>query len=101
MVAVSSKLFLYEMLSIEVEKDHTSYYSVHPWSRKRLAKLDRPKIKPLERINYFEKESSFSVLSLLSNGYALFIGFGVLMLLCYNYVMPKMQEAQTAPSVRQ
>ena len=88
------------MLSIDVEKDLTTFYSVHPWTRRRLAKLDRPKIKPLERINYFDKESTFSLASVTSNGYVLFLGFGALMMLCYNYVMPKMQEAQVAPTIR-
>lgn len=79
------------MLSIEVKKDHIVYYSIHPWTRKKLSKLDKPKIKPLERIIYFDAEKGFSIASLLGSWHILFILFGAGMMLCYNYVMPKMQ----------
>lgn len=89
------------MLSIEVKKDLITFYSIHPWTRKKLAKLDKPRIKPLEIINYFEKESGFAIASLLGSWHVLFLIFGAGMMLCYNYVMPKMQAAATAQEPEQ
>jgi hypothetical protein len=90
-------LFLFEALSIEVKNNQTNIFTIHPWSRKKLGKIDAvaPKIRLLERVEYFDPESTFSVASILSNGYVLFLGFGLLMMLCYNNLMPKLQEAQS------
>lgn len=95
-VEAVSRRFLYEALSIEVKANQTNVFSIHPWSRKKIGKADsqRPKIRPLEPLNFFEPESSFTLSSLLSNSYVLFLGFGALMMLCYNNLMPKLEEAQ-------
>jgi hypothetical protein len=75
-----------------------SFHLVHPFTRNIMEKTGEPiYLKPVDRLQYLFEEAGFSIMSFLFSGTGLFLVFGVFIYLCYNNIMPKLEEAQLAP----
>jgi len=85
---------------IDQRVQHERKFSLlHPGTRQIIKTVQEPIVlSPIERINYFEVEGGFSLKSILFSGYGMMIMVGIFMYFCYQNIMPKLDEAQEAPS---
>ena len=75
-----------------------SFHLVHPFTRNIMEKTGEPiYLKPVDRLQYIFEEAGFSIMSFILSGTGLLLYLGVFIYLCYNNIMPKLEEAQLAP----
>jgi hypothetical protein len=102
MVEVISAYDVYPLLMIDSRQSGNQYRLVHPYTRLVLQNVTEPiYLKPIDRLQYLFEEPGFSLTGFLFSGTGMFLMFGVGMYLCYNKLMPKLEEAQLAPESAQ
>jgi hypothetical protein len=70
---------------------------LHPFDRKIIKKVSEAYLAPLDKIRYFEPETSFPIMGFFFSGHGMMILMGLVMVLCYKG-MGKLQDAQLAPN---
>ena len=54
-------------------------------------------LRPIEKMQYVMEEQPFNIMGFLFSGTGMFVMGGAMLYFCYKTVIPKLEEAQSAP----